>query len=69
MIRVRNTDLTEVSIGNRVASWDAGLGPAVIFAPSASPPPSPPPTNGILLEDATSFLVMEDTTNYLLQEA
>jgi hypothetical protein len=68
MIRIRDASTVEIAISDRLASWDAGTGPIIIELSESTPTP-PGITNGILLEDLVSFLMMEDTTSYLLQEA
>jgi hypothetical protein len=67
MIRVKDINTVEISINDRLAPWDAGRGPTIIELSESSLPPTV--NNGILLEDGVSFLMMEDTTSYLLQEA
>jgi hypothetical protein len=67
MIRVQTIGVSDVRIQPRPNSYDAGDG-VTVYENSASAP-SPGITNGILLEDLVSFLMMEDTTSYLLQEA
>lgn len=67
MIRVKSINTVEIAISDRLSPWDAGRGPTIIEL-SESPAP-PQPDNGIFLEGAAYFLMMENTTNYLLQEA
>lgn len=67
MIRIRDAATVEISIKQVVEPWDAGTGPIIIELSESTP--SPGVNNGILLEDLVSFLMMEDTTSYLLQEA
>lgn len=67
MIRIRDAATVEISIKQVVEPWDAGTGPTIIELSESTP--SPGVNNGILLEDLVSFLMMEDTTSYLLQEA
>ncbi len=67
MIRVQTIGVNNVRIQPRA---DAYAGDGVTVNESAiSTPPPPGVNNGILLEDSVSFLMMEDTTSYLLQEA
>lgn len=67
MIRVQTIGVSDVRIQPRPNSYDAGDG-VTVYENSASTP-IPVISNGILLEDLASFLMMEDTTSYLLQEA
>ena len=67
MIRVQTIGVSDVRIQPRPNTYDAGDG-VTIYENSASTP-TPVVSNGILLENLVSFLMMEDTTSYLLQEA
>lgn len=67
MIRIKDINTVEISISDRLASWDAGRGPTIVEL-SESPAP-PQPDNGILQENLVYFLMLENNIDYLLQEA
>lgn len=68
MIRIRDISKIQIIIHERADPSYAGTGPILIEISEGAPAP-PVISNGISLEDGTSFLMLEDTTSYLLQEA